>query len=222
MRTTYAYENGEGDGYLALPENGQGAGILVCHAWWGLNAFFQGVCDRLAGEGFAAFAPDVFAGQVATSIDAAKALRQSVDRDVVNAQLKGAVAFLRGHDAVIGDRVGVLGCSLGAHYGFWVSNNCPNDIAAVVAFYGTGGGNLAKAQAAYLGHYAETDTWGAGPKSVDKLRQKLEANGLQVTFHTYPGTSHWFFESDVPDAYDPEAAELAWNRSVGFLRDQLS
>jgi carboxymethylenebutenolidase len=66
------------DVYIALPLSGKGSGVLVIHAWWGLNDFFKGVCDRLAKEGFVANAPDLFEGQVATTVAGAKRLRANV------------------------------------------------------------------------------------------------------------------------------------------------
>ena len=59
--------------YLA---NGEGPGILVLHAWWGLKPFFKQVCDQLAKQGFTALAPDLYQGRIATTIDEAKALRE--------------------------------------------------------------------------------------------------------------------------------------------------
>src|SRR5690348_76258 len=56
------------DGYLALPPSGAGPGVLVLHAWWGLNEFFVGLCDRLAREGYVALAPDLYEGAVTFSV----------------------------------------------------------------------------------------------------------------------------------------------------------
>ena len=68
--------------YLAVPENG-GPGVLLLHAWWGLKPFFKQVCDRLAGQGFTVLAPDLRDGQIATTIDEAKALMEKSDNQFV-------------------------------------------------------------------------------------------------------------------------------------------
>jgi dienelactone hydrolase len=48
-----------GSGYVTVPDSGEGPGVLVLHAWWGLTPFFRRVCDRLAEAGFVALAPDL-------------------------------------------------------------------------------------------------------------------------------------------------------------------
>ena len=59
-------------------------------------------------------------------------------------------------------------------------------------------------------------------EGVAALEAAIRAAGKEVTFHRYPGAGHWFFEADRPDAYDPAAAELAWERTVAHLRRHLS
>ena len=82
------------DGFLALPNGGQGAPVLVLHAWWGLNDTIKGLCTRLADAGFVAFAPDLYHGRVAATIEGAEALAQTLDSDGAAADVARAVAFL--------------------------------------------------------------------------------------------------------------------------------
>ena len=100
--------------HLALPASLARAGVIVLHPWWGLNDDVIGFADRLAEAGFAVAAPDLFAGQIATTIPEAEGLSDSVDEDVADAFVLAAVDEL---GAVIGDptaRIGVVGFSFGA------------------------------------------------------------------------------------------------------------
>ncbi|HEY7357203.1 MAG TPA: dienelactone hydrolase family protein [Ktedonobacterales bacterium] len=214
---------GEGtvSGYLALPAAGKGPGVLVLHAWWGLNNSFKGVCDRLAREGYVALAPDVYHGKIATTIEEAKQLRKVFEREQEQAQtlaeVTAAVAYLRGHPAVQGQGIGCVGFSLGASYAYDMSCARPSDIAAVVAFYGAGDAeaDYSAARAAYLGQYVEHDEW-EEDEYVDQLEAKLRADGREATFYRYAGLKHWFMEENRPE-YNAEAAALAWQRTLEFL-----
>ena len=75
-------------------------------------------------------------------------------------------------------------------------------------------------RAAYLGHFAENDVY-ESRSDVDELEETLRKAGRQVTFYHYNGTSHWFFEPDRVDAYNKEAADLAWERTMAFLKDSF-
>jgi carboxymethylenebutenolidase len=77
--------------YLARPPSGVGRGVLVIHAWWGLNEFFRGVCDRLAQAGFVAAASDLFEGQTATTSDDAQRLRARPKREPTYRTLTRAI-----------------------------------------------------------------------------------------------------------------------------------
>src|SRR3989442_757169 len=87
-------EGRPGKGYLASPEKPRG-GVLVLHAWWGLNDFFKSFANRLASQGFLALAPDLYDGPLATSVDEAKELHSKVADDRVKQIVLGATDYLR-------------------------------------------------------------------------------------------------------------------------------
>ena len=209
-------------GFLAVPPTGEGPGVLVLHAWWGLNDTIKGVCDRLAGEGFVAFAPDLYHGKVADTIPDAEALGGALDANHLQAkaEIAEAAKYLSERSRQADGGLAVVGFSLGAYYGLDLSAVDPEHIRSVAIFYGTQGdffSDFSSSKAAYLGHFAENDQY--EPKSnADNLEARLRGAGRPVTFHTYPGTGHWFFEPDRADAYNEAAAKLAWDRTLAFLR----
>jgi carboxymethylenebutenolidase len=214
-------------GYLATPDAATGPGVVVLHAWWGLTEPFRHVCDRLAAAGFVALAPDLYRGKTAAQVGEAERLSAALDQESerVSGDIRGAARYLREHSAASpADGRGALalvGFSLGGAYALDTSVNLADEIAAVVIFYATyTGPDYHRARAAYLGHFAEHDPFEPA-ESVAELEQALKTAGRSATFYTYPGTTHWFFESNRPDAYDAAAAALAWERTVAFLNAEL-
>ena len=208
-----------GTGYLALPEAGSGPGVLVLHAWWGLTDFTRSFCDRLAAEGFVALAPDLFAGRTTDSPEAAEAMLAEADANELAHLTRSSLATLRDLPATDDGPVGIVGFSMGASLGLWLSARVPEAVAATTAFYGGQDIDFAGASSAYLGHYAEQDPF-VDEDSLVLLEADLHLLGLDTTFHRYPGTGHWFFEADRPE-HDPAAAALAWERTLAFLRERL-
>jgi carboxymethylenebutenolidase len=209
------------EGFLARPPAGGGPGILALHAWWGLNDFFRSFCSRLANEGFLVFAPDLFGGATAATIAEAEQLSSKARPEQVAEELALALNFLRSHKAARRGPMGVIGFSFGAYFALELSRARPKELRAVVVFYGTNGGDFAASRASYLGHFAEDDPYEPAD-GVRGLEKALLQAGRPVEFHIYPDTGHWFFESDRPDVYHPQAAESAWERTLTFLRRELA
>ncbi len=212
--------NTQTEGYLAVPPAGKGPGVLVLHAWWGLNDFFKGFCDRLAQTGFVALAPDMFSGKVLRTVaEAEQHLNEYDEAHAGPLVVLPALEQLSRHPAVTGNGLGVVGFSMGAYWALWLAQQKPDLFRAVALFYGTngGGGDFRQSKASFLGNFAEKDPY-ESPETVRKLEENLRGAGRPVAFHTYPGTGHWFFEKDRPDAYNQAAAELAWERTLAFLR----
>jgi carboxymethylenebutenolidase len=217
----FSYGNQPFQAYLAIPTVSSGAGILVFHAWWGLTDVFKRVCDHLAAEGFVALAPDLFRGATAQTIDEAKRVRAQVDRSSIKKEVRAAIDYLRAHSAVSGEHLGAIGFSYGCSYAVESARLRPKILKAVTLFYGIGGGKLDKTQAVFQGHFAENDEWGANPKKAKKLEQRIRDAGQEAVFYVYRGTTHWFFE-DGNKAYNEDAAQLAWQRTVTFMKEQLT
>jgi carboxymethylenebutenolidase len=193
-------------------------GVVVYHAWWGLNDDAVAYADRLAAAGFAVFAPDLFGGQVVATPEEAERLAGSAAEATVEGIALASVDRLA-------DRLGPSSkiAVLGFSYGAALAISAPTDrdnLVATVVYYGTyTGGILARASSPVLGHFAESDPF-ESDESVAEFEEGLKAAGRDVEIHRYKGTGHWFAEPSR-DAYRPAAADLAFERTVAFLNRHL-
>lgn len=219
-------QQGAGDtgAYLAPARATPGAPVLLLHAWWGLNQTIRDLADRLAGDGFTVIAPDLFNGTVLTTAVDAEAFLTSIlegvahggslNRGRIRNSIDAAVDHLLAHRSARGDHAAVVGLSMGAAYATDVAATRP-DVVALVCFYS--GIFQAPPDVAYLGHFASDDEF-YDSAEVTKLEPTLAAGSAA---YVYPGTNHSFLDSDR-DEFDADATELAYERTVAFLRQHLS
>ncbi len=208
---------------LEIPKSGRGEGVLVLHSWWGLNPFYKDLCGRLAGEGYVALAADLYDGKVADTEEEARRLRTHATasrKEPAYKYLMRMIRYLAAHESVGSGRIGVVGFSMGGHWAWWLSQRAELPIRATVAFYAARNGDYTKSRSAFLGHFAETDPY-VSAAGIGRLRRSLEKAGREFAFHAYAGTGHWFFEENRVDAFHPEAAETAWERTTAFLKTHL-
>ncbi len=202
-------------------DDSAGAGVpavLVLHEWWGLNEQVRGVVRRLAQDGFLAFAVDLYLGKVTKDAAEAAALLQELDATRALGEARAAVQALRVPSL---GRVGVLGFCMGGSYALATAAHNP-EVKAVVAFYGIPSAALAdvsRISAKVLGHYASRDR-SVSPERVDALERTLRAAGVQATLYRYEA-DHAFANEQRPAVYAPEAAQLAWQRTLAFLHAEL-
>ena len=208
--------------YLSGKKGEKKPGILLCHAWWGLTDFFTGLADRIAGEGFTVVAPDLYGERTASTIEDAKALISTLNEQDGIKKEQAALDYLLSLREVEDNKVGVIGFSMGAAYATWLASLRP-EVATVVMFYGGWEPSETYAEetnAAHMGHFSPNDDW-EPEEPIRALEANLKRAGRTADFYFYPGTSHWFFESNRPDAYNAEAAKLAWERTIRFLHTTL-
>jgi carboxymethylenebutenolidase len=197
-------------------------GVVVLHAWWGLNHDVIAYADRLAAEGFAVVAPDMFGGEVASTVEGAERLVGAAESPDTDPPVEAiALAAVDDLAARLGpaSRLGVIGFSFGAAYATLIPAERERLVASVVYYGVYTGPHIAQSSAAVQGHFAETDQF-ESDEGIAELEGSLRSAGREVTIHRYPGTGHWFAEPSR-DAYVPEAADLAFERTVAFLQTHL-
>lgn len=213
-------------GYLALPASGSGPGVVVIQEWWGLVPHIQDVCDRFAGEGFVALAPDLYHGEATTEPDGAGKLMMALNVERAAKDLTGAVDELARRDEASGDAVGVVGFCMGGGLALYLATLRPDAVKAVVPFYGVipweaAQPDYSKLEAAVLGHYGGNDAF-LPADQVKALEQQLRDLGRDAELVVYDGLDHGFFNDTRPDVHDGAAARQAWQRTVTFLREHLA
>lgn len=209
-------------GLLARPADKKGKlpGIVVVHENRGLNPYIEDVAQQAALDGFIAFAPDALTplGGYPGSDDEGRTLQSKRDREEMLQDFIAGFDWLQKHDNCSGN-VGVVGFCFGG----WISNMMAvrvPELKAAVPFYGgqPTAEEVPSIQAPLLIHFAENDErvnagWPAYEAALKQHGKKYEA-------HFYPGTNHGFHNHSTP-RYDQEAAELAWNRTLAFFRENL-
>lgn len=212
-----------GVGYLAVPASGSGPGVIVIQEWWGLVPHIKSVADRFAAAGYVALAPDLYDGEQTTSPDEAGRLFMALNIDQTAEKLAAAIHFLIQHEAVTGDRLGVVGFCMGGQLAL-LAATVSDRIAAVVDFYGVHPNvnpDFSKLTAPVLGIFGEKDSF-VTPEVVQSLEAAIRAAGGSIEAHTYAGADHAFFNDTRPEVYYPEAAADAWDRTLAFLQTELA
>lgn len=223
-RVEYESPNGHGTikALMASPAQPKGKlpAVLVIHENRGLNLYIEDVARRAAKAGFIALAPDGLSalGGYPGNDDEGRKMQASLDQDKLLQDFFAGFEVLRDFDGSTG-RVGAVGFC----YGGGVCNRLAveyRDLGCAVPFYGRPAdtADVPKIRAPLMLHFAEKDprinaAWPA-------YEAALKANGKSYEAHFYPGTSHGFHNDTTP-RFDSRAAQLAWDRTIGFFGTHL-
>lgn len=210
-------------GYLALPATGSGPGLLVIQEWWGLVEHIKHVCDRFAAEGFVALAPDLYHGVATKSPDEAGKLFMALSIARAAADVRGAADALLDRPEVTSDKVAAVGFCMGGQLALYAGAEFPDRIGAVVDFYGIHPNvriDPSRLRVPVLAHFAERDN-SVKVSDARALVANIGAAGGSIEAHFYPA-DHAFFNDSRPTVYDRGCSEVAWNRTLAFLRTHLA
>lgn len=212
-------------GYLAKPTEAASPlpGLIVIQEWWGLNDNIRTMTRRLAAEGYTALAVDLYDGAVAETRDEAKTLVQTAiqNSDRLTQNVVAAYNYLV--DAQQTPEVGSIGWCFGGSWSLNTALALPTDLDAAVIYYGgqisTDPAVLEPLQMPIQGHFGSLDS-NPSPETVQSFETALNDLGKQSEIYIYEGANH-AFANPSGTRYNAEAAELAWDRTVTFLKEHL-
>jgi carboxymethylenebutenolidase len=221
---TYPGSGGAMKGYLVRPadQTGKLGTVIVVHENRGLNPHIRDVARRVALEGFVALAPDFLSplGGTPSDEDKARDMFTKLDLAGVAANAVATVAYLKSYKDGNG-KVGAVGFCWGGGTVNMLAVNAP-DLGAGVAYYGMQpkAEDVPKIKAALLLHYAGLDE--RIDAGIDAYKKALDAAHVEYTVYVYDGVNHAFNNDTSAARYDKKAADLAWGRTVAFLKEKLA
>lgn len=204
-------------GYFAGPRE-RAPAVVVLQEWWGLNEQIQGVADRLASAGYRVLVPDLYRGDVALEVAEAQHRMEMLDfLDAADQDIQGAVNTLRS----VSPGVGVMGFCMGGALSVLAAARV-SGVDAVSAWYGLPPAHALDDErigAAVQGHFGRADTI-VPMERVDALEAALQARGHPCEIYRYEAGHA--FGNETGANYEPEAAALAWRRTLDFFGRHLA
>ncbi len=210
--------------FYAEPKAGNRAPAMgVIQEWWGLNDQIKGVANRLAAAGYRALVPDLYRGKVGLNAKEAEHLMTNLNfGDAATQDIRGAVQYLK----QTSQKAGVTGFCMGGALTVLAAVNVP-EANACVSWYGCPPldyVDASKIKAPVMGHWAIEDAY-FPMQQVEGLEEKLKKANVKYEFHKYKAKHAFANETlkdpSAPIAYDANAAETAWSRTMTFLKQHL-
>jgi len=196
-------------------------GVVVIPEIYGLTPHIEDVTRRVALEGFVGMAPDplTILGGTPEDPNKARSLTLSLDSQSTVQNYVAAVKYLKTHPLSTG-KIGVIGFCWGGEIANQLAVNSP-DVLAVVPYYGMqpASKDVPKIKASLLLQYAGIDE--RINKGIPEYEQALKKASIDYRMYMYEGAQHGFNNDTNPDRYNKEAAQLAWGRTLSFLKEKL-
>ena len=218
------------------PNDGPLPALLVIQEAFGVNNHIKNVCRRVASQGYAAFAPELF-HRVGDGVDLpyddfSKVMPTftTLTNEGLLTDVKAALAAMHGDSRVDGTRVGVIGFCVGGFTAFLTAEH--TDVAASVAFYGGGIvkerpgikltpllGDVASIKRPLLLVFGGLDQ-SIPNTDIDAIQDALSTHEKEHTIVVMPEGGHGF-ACDDRAAYHQPSADDAWRITFEWLNRHL-
>jgi len=221
---TITFQSGKAtlEAYMAYPDGaGPFPGVVVIHEAFGLNDNIRDIARRLANEGFAAMAVDLFANR-----NRVVCMFRFMGGLLLNSRghggirdLKAALDYLAARSYVDAARLGAIGFCLGG--GFAIAWATTDDRLRVIApFYAFNPRPLdaVRRLCPVVGSYPDPDITTEQGRKLDLV---LDEYNVPHDIKIYPGAKHSFFNDQNPKSFNPEASADAWERTLAYFKARI-
>ncbi|MDO6460109.1 dienelactone hydrolase family protein [Granulosicoccaceae sp. 1_MG-2023] len=234
MHTAYIdYQDGDTvlEGFFSAPESSAPLpGVLIAHAWGGRDGFVEDVAKRLAAEGYACMALDMYGkGRRGSNDDECRALITPFfeDRDAIKRRMTLALETLSSQEAVDATRIAAIGFCFGGMCVLDLARSGA-DVRGVVSFHGLLGApaqTAARIPASVLVLHGHDDPL-VGEQEISQLKADLTAAGSDWQFHDFGSTVHAFTNPAAQDKaagklFSEKANRRSWQLARDFLAEVL-
>lgn len=206
--------------YLARPAEKPIAGLIVVQEAFGVNAHIRRVADAYARDGFLAIAPALFdriergveLGYEGADRERGMSLARQIDLGDALKDIAAALEYLRGQNV---GKCGVIGYCLGGTVAWLAATRLDPD--AAVGYYG-----------GYIARFAQENPRCPVMLHFGTLDKHIPKSDIDQVHARHPDVKIFWYEADhgfnCDDraAYNPEAAKLAKDRSLEFLKKHLT
>ena len=225
--------DGRMEAYVAQPKGGGVyPGVVVIQEAFGVNDHIKKVTERIAAEGYAAIAPDIFHREAERLIpysDMKKAIAtlQRVVGGKAMDDVGAAIAHLKSQSNVKSGSLGVTGFCMGGRLTYLAAAHHADDLKCAVPYYG---GGIPMGNPSPLARTGEIKCpmylfFGAKDQliplaHVDQIKTELTAKKVAFQAEIYPEAGHGFF-CDERGSYHEASAKDAWEKTKAFFAQHL-
>ncbi len=214
----------------------------MIHDVWGLTDHYRDLSRRLAGEGFAVLALDLYRREGKVEIEDPGSWMRALSDPQILSDVQAGVDRLRADSAGAGRKVGVTGFCMGGMYALLAGCGL-REVSAAAPFYGLLSHEHGLLHAAegldpakkprqpldaipdltcpVLAFYGDSDQF-VPMTDIRALEEGLAKTGRSFEVKVYPGAGHAFMNETRPEAHRPAEARDAWGRMVAFFREHLA
>ena len=208
----------DSEGYLAKAGKDHAPGVVVIQEWWGLSGNIIAICDRFALAGYDALAPDLYSGRIVPYHDHAAAEQEMKSlnfQDAAQNVMPGAIQYLKKSSP----KVAMVGFCMGGAVTMLAAQS--EGLSAVAPFYGLPPEqflDVSKIKVPVQGHFSNTDDF-VTPERANTFEAQLKKAGVKNEIYRYDA-GHAFM-NEQRDVHDRTQSELAWQRLLKFLGENL-